>query len=52
MFIFYNVIASSALIKTLMSKLKTFLLTVFLSKRAVRDLINSASRVIIRKIKE
>ncbi len=35
MFMFYNVIAFLALIKTLMSKSKTFLLTVLLSKRAV-----------------
>ncbi len=47
MFIFYNVITSSALIKTLMNKSKTFLLTVLLSKRAIRDLTDSASRVII-----
>ena len=32
---FYNVITFSALIKTLMSKSKTLLLTVLLSKRAV-----------------
>ncbi len=50
MFIFYNVITFSALIKTLINKRKTFLLTVFLSKQAVRDLINSVSRIIIRKI--
>ncbi len=44
---FYNVITSSALIKTLISKSKTLLLIMILSKRAVRDLTNSASRVII-----
>ncbi len=52
MFMFYNVIASSVLIKTLMSKSETLLLIVLLSRRAVRDLINSVSRVIIRKINE
>ncbi len=50
MFIFHNVIAFSASIKTLMNKRETLLLTVFLNRRAVRDLINSVSRVIIRKM--
>ncbi len=50
MFMFYDVIASSASIKTLMSKRKTFLLIMFLSRRAIRDLTDSVSRVIIRKI--
>ncbi len=49
---FYNVIAFSASIKALMSKNKIFLLIVLLSRQAVRDLINSVSRVIIRKINE
>ena len=35
MFMFYNVIAFLALIKILMSKRKTLLLTILLSKRAV-----------------
>ncbi len=47
MFMFHNVIAFSASVKTLMSRNKTFLLTVLLSRRAVRDLTNSASRVIM-----
>ncbi len=52
MFMFHNVIASSALIKKSISKNKTFLLTVLLSRRAVRGLIDSVLRVIIRKIDE
>jgi len=35
MFIFHNVIISSALIKALISKRKTLLLIILLSKRAV-----------------
>ncbi len=35
MFMFYNIITSLALIKTLISKSKTFLLIMLLSKRAV-----------------
>ncbi len=35
MFMFYNVITSSASIKTLINKRKTFLLIILLSKRAV-----------------
>ncbi len=50
MFMFHNVIASLALIKTLMNKRKILLLIMLLSKRAVRDLTNSVSRVIIRKM--
>ncbi len=50
MFMFHNVIASSALIKILTSKRKTLLLTVFLSRRVIRSLINSVSRVIMKKM--
>jgi len=35
MFMFHNVVIFSASVKTLMSKSKTFLLTVLLSKRAI-----------------
>jgi len=44
---FYNVITFLASIKTSMNKNETFLLIIFLSKRAIRDLINSASRIIM-----
>ncbi len=47
---FYNVIASLALIKALTNKRKTLLLTVLLSRRAVRDLTDLVSRVIMKKI--
>ena len=50
MFMFYNVIAFSALIKALISKRKTFLLTVLLSRRAVQDFTDSVSRAIIKKV--
>ncbi len=50
MFMFYDIITSLALIKILINKRKTLLLTVLLSKRAVRDLINLMSRVIMKKI--
>ncbi len=35
MFMFHNIIASLALIKTLVNKRKTFLLIIFLSKRVI-----------------
>ncbi len=44
---FHNVIAFSASVKALMSKNKTFLLIMFLSRRAVRSLSDSASRVMM-----
>ncbi len=50
MFIFYNVIASSASIKTLINKRETLLLMILLSRRAVRDLTDLMSRIIMKKM--